>query len=51
VKTAAPTPKATASPPIRPIYLEAFILSPSLRTWKRADDELEISPVPEGRRA
>jgi hypothetical protein len=25
VKTAAPTPKATASPPIRPIYLEAFI--------------------------
>jgi hypothetical protein len=25
VKTAAPTPKATASPPIRPIYLAAFI--------------------------
>jgi hypothetical protein len=25
VKTAAPTPKATASPPIRPTYLEAFI--------------------------
>jgi hypothetical protein len=25
VKTAAPTPKATASPPIRPIFLAAFI--------------------------
>jgi len=28
VKSAAPTPNATASPPTRPIYLEAFIDSP-----------------------
>src|SRR6185312_1623947 len=28
VNNAAPTPKATASPPIRPIYLEAFIAFP-----------------------
>ncbi|MDH6246989.1 hypothetical protein [Mycobacterium sp. OTB74] len=32
VKTAAPTPSATASPPIRPIYSEAFIVLPMLAT-------------------
>src|SRR5215208_5010448 len=38
VKTAAPTPRATARPPIRPIYLEAFIAFPCVDDWHLSKD-------------
>ncbi len=37
VKNAVPTPSATASPPTRPIYLEAFISPPAVRKLSITD--------------